>query len=115
MPSGTLDELRQASAGSPESGQTLAEKSTKKTVRDTAILRLLYDLALRTGEVLSLDFADVESKDSTSPAATTVLDRTQPRLSTRARPATRTLSTFPTSSCFISSLACRIPHPPFAQ
>lgn len=40
--------------------QTLAERKTKKTIRDTAILRLLYDLALRTGEVLALDFADVE-------------------------------------------------------
>jgi integrase/recombinase XerC len=40
--------------------QTVAAKHTKKSVRDTAILRLLYDLALRTGEVVSLDFADVE-------------------------------------------------------
>lgn len=40
--------------------QTLAEKQTKKSIRDIAILRLLYDLALRTGEVVSLDFEDVE-------------------------------------------------------
>lgn len=40
--------------------QTLAKKQTKKSIRDTAILRLLYDLALRTGEVVSLDFADLE-------------------------------------------------------
>ena len=40
--------------------QTLAEKHTKKSTRDMAILRLLYDLALRTGEVVSLDLADVE-------------------------------------------------------
>jgi integrase/recombinase XerC len=40
--------------------QTLAEKQSKKTIRDTAILRLLYDLALRTGEVVALDFCDVE-------------------------------------------------------
>jgi len=32
--------------------QTLAEKQTKKSIRDIAILRLLYDLALRTGEVV---------------------------------------------------------------
>jgi len=40
--------------------QTLAEKQSKKAIRDTAILRLLYDLALRTGEVVALDFKDVE-------------------------------------------------------
>jgi integrase/recombinase XerC len=40
--------------------QTLAQKKSKKTIRDTAILRLLYDLALRTGEVVALDFQDVE-------------------------------------------------------
>jgi integrase/recombinase XerC len=40
--------------------QSLAEKQTKKSIRDIAILRLLYDLALRTGEVVALDFADVE-------------------------------------------------------
>jgi len=40
--------------------QTLAEKQSKKSIRDTAILRLLYDLALRTGEVVALDFEDVE-------------------------------------------------------
>ena len=40
--------------------QTLVQKKTKKTIRDTAILRLLYDLALRTGEVVSLNFEDVE-------------------------------------------------------
>jgi len=41
--------------------QTLADKHSPKTIRDTAILRLLYDLALRTGEVVALDFADVET------------------------------------------------------
>lgn len=40
--------------------QTLAEKKSKKTIRDTAILRLLYDLALRTGETVALDYEDVE-------------------------------------------------------
>jgi len=40
--------------------QTLALKQSKKSVRDTAILRLLYDLALRTGEVVALDAEDVE-------------------------------------------------------
>lgn len=40
--------------------QTLAEKQSKKTIRDTAILRLLYDLALRTGEVVALDCCDVD-------------------------------------------------------
>jgi len=40
--------------------QTLNLRQTKKSTRDVAILRLLYDLALRTGEVVALDFADVE-------------------------------------------------------
>jgi integrase/recombinase XerC len=40
--------------------QTLAQKNSTKTIRDTAILRLLYDLALRTGEVVALDFQDLE-------------------------------------------------------
>jgi len=40
--------------------QTIAAKPSKKGVRDTAILRLLYDLALRTGEIVALDFEDVE-------------------------------------------------------
>jgi len=40
--------------------QTLAGKKTKKNIRDTAILRLLYDLALRTGEAVALNFEDVE-------------------------------------------------------
>ena len=40
--------------------QTLAEKKTTKTTRDTAILRLLYDLALRTGEAVALNCKDVE-------------------------------------------------------
>jgi len=40
--------------------RTVAEKQSKKSARDTAILRLLYDLALRTGEIVSLNFEDVE-------------------------------------------------------
>ncbi|HEV2692327.1 MAG TPA: tyrosine-type recombinase/integrase [Verrucomicrobiae bacterium] len=40
--------------------QTLTTKRTSKTVRDTAILRLLYDLALRTGETVALNVEDVE-------------------------------------------------------
>lgn len=40
--------------------QELAGKKTKKAVRDTAILRLLYDLALRCGEVVALDCDDVQ-------------------------------------------------------
>ena len=40
--------------------QTLAARKTQKAVRDMAILRLLYDLALRTGEVVALNFVDVE-------------------------------------------------------
>lgn len=40
--------------------QTLGQTRSKKAIRDTAILRLLYDLALRTGEVVALDFGDVE-------------------------------------------------------
>lgn len=34
--------------------------TTGKAVRDVAVLRLLYDLALRRGEVVSLDVADVD-------------------------------------------------------
>lgn len=40
--------------------QTLGQDRSKKCIRDTAILRLLYDLALRTGEVVALDVGDVE-------------------------------------------------------
>jgi len=40
--------------------QTLGQNCSKKSIRDTGILRLLYDLALRTGEVVALDFGDVE-------------------------------------------------------
>jgi integrase/recombinase XerC len=40
--------------------QTLGQQHSKKAIRDTAILRLLYDLALRTGEVVALDVGDVE-------------------------------------------------------
>jgi len=35
-------------------------RKTKKTTRDKAILRLLYDLALRCGEVVQLDLEDVD-------------------------------------------------------
>jgi integrase/recombinase XerC len=38
----------------------LAGKKSKKAIRDTAILRLLYDLALRCGEVVALDWDDVQ-------------------------------------------------------
>lgn len=40
--------------------QELAGKKSKKAIRDTAILRLLYDLALRCGEVVALDRDDVQ-------------------------------------------------------
>lgn len=40
--------------------QELVAKKSKKTIRDTAILRLLYDLALRCGEVVALDRDDVQ-------------------------------------------------------
>jgi integrase/recombinase XerC len=35
-------------------------KNQKKALRDTAIIRLLYDLALRRGEVVSLDFCHLD-------------------------------------------------------
>lgn len=38
----------------------LEGQTTGKAVRDVAVLRLLYDLALRRGEVVSLDVADVD-------------------------------------------------------
>lgn len=40
--------------------EALRSRSDMKGVRDRAILRLLYDLALRRGEVVSLDVADVD-------------------------------------------------------
>lgn len=40
--------------------RSVEEKSTKNAVRDRAILRLLYDLALRSGELVSMDSCDVD-------------------------------------------------------
>ena len=45
--------------------EEVGRKKTKKTIRDKAILRLLYDLALRCGEVVSLDWKDVDLSAST--------------------------------------------------
>jgi len=45
--------------------EEVGRKKTKKTIRDKAILRLLYDLALRCGEVVSLDLEDVDLNTST--------------------------------------------------
>ena len=41
------------------------QKQTKKSARDRVLLRLLYDLALRCGEVISLDVADVNLEQGT--------------------------------------------------
>lgn len=43
---------------------TAAAKQNKKSIRDTAILRLLYDLALRSGEVVKLNLSDVDLSTS---------------------------------------------------
>ncbi len=45
--------------------QTVEQKSNKKSARDRAVLRLLYDLALRSGELVSLDLTDVDLVTST--------------------------------------------------
>lgn len=47
--------------------QTVEKKTTGKAVRDKAILRLLYDLALRSGELVALDLGDLDlAKSSVS-------------------------------------------------
>lgn len=43
----------------------LEGQTTRKAVRDVAVLRLLYDLALRRGEVVGLDVADVDLEAGT--------------------------------------------------
>lgn len=43
----------------------LEGRTTPKAIRDVAILRLLYDLALRRGEVVSLDLADLDLEAGT--------------------------------------------------
>src|SRR6185503_5470801 len=45
--------------------EEVGRKKTKKTIRDKAILRLLYDLALRCGEVVALDLEDIDLNAST--------------------------------------------------
>ena len=42
----------------------LSKRSDKKSIRDLAILRLLFDLGLRRGEVCSLDLSDVLISES---------------------------------------------------
>ncbi len=42
-----------------------ANPGTPQAVRDLALVRLLHDLALRRGEAVSLDLADVELKEGT--------------------------------------------------
>jgi len=44
---------------------SLAKGTSKKAKRDYAMLRLLYDLGLRRGEVVSLDLADIDLERST--------------------------------------------------
>jgi len=43
--------------------QALNQKNYKKSVRDTAIIRLLFDLALRREEVVRLDISDYEQEN----------------------------------------------------
>ena len=43
--------------------ETLDRQATPKARRDTAVVRLLYDLALRRGEVVGLDIEDVDLED----------------------------------------------------
>jgi len=43
----------------------LAERTDAKAARDVALVRLLYDLALRRGEVVSLDVEDVDLEAGT--------------------------------------------------
>ncbi|MCX6640702.1 MAG: tyrosine-type recombinase/integrase, partial [bacterium] len=45
--------------------ESAARQSPKKAARDKAILRLLFDLALRRGEVTGLDFGDVDLETGT--------------------------------------------------
>jgi len=45
--------------------QLLAEQGTALAARNTAILRLLFDLGLRRGEVAKLDLVDVDSVNDT--------------------------------------------------
>ena len=45
--------------------QTAKSRSDAKGTRDTAILRLLYDLGLRRGEAVNLDLADLDSEAGT--------------------------------------------------
>jgi len=43
----------------------LAERGNRKAIRDRAILRLLFDLALRRGEVAALDLQDLDLQQAT--------------------------------------------------
>lgn len=45
--------------------QSAVSKGNAKAIRDHAILRLLYDLALRTSEVINLDIPDVDLESNT--------------------------------------------------
>ncbi len=45
--------------------KTIQERSCPKAIRDVAILHLLYDLALRRGEVASLDVSDFDVENGT--------------------------------------------------
>lgn len=43
----------------------VSQRNSRKATRDVAILRLLYDLALRRGEVVSLDLEDYDAENHT--------------------------------------------------
>lgn len=66
-----------------------AERTDPKGIRDYAILRLLYDLALRRGEIVSLDVDDVDTNAGT--IAVLGKGRTQKAKLTLAKPTKMTL------------------------